>query len=205
MGQGQAISTLGRGYFLYGDKSYVKAMYRGLLPFTVSSEHGGVRAMFMDKYVWYEEYPTIPSSFVLNGFIFSLFGLNDFKSLLEDKFKFNTTEKISDDVLKPFEEIGVNLKEAYRLVCELREEGLNSLKAMLPLYDGGSRTFYDLRHFVFKIQPNVARWDYHTAHLSQLAMLVSITGDPIFERYLTYWRGYLKGKVAPHNWNFYVR
>lgn len=184
---------------MYGDKAYIKAMSRGLLPFTIASEHGGVRAVFMNKYVWYEEYPTIPSSFVLNGFIFSLFGLYDFKALLDDEFKLNTTKTLPDQVAKAFKAIDVDLPETYQLACKLLDDGLNSLKAMLPLYDGGSRTFYDLRHFVFKIPPNVARWDYHTTHLSQLAMLISITDDPIFKRYYNAWYGYMKGKVAAHN------
>lgn len=40
---------------------------------------GGVRTYFPGGFVWYEEYPTTPSLFVLNGFIYSLLGLYDLK------------------------------------------------------------------------------------------------------------------------------
>ena len=53
--------------------------------------------------------------------------------------------------------------------------GINSLKHMINLYDTGTRTFYDLRHLINPIvNPNVARWDYHALHVSQLNYLVDI-------------------------------
>ena len=201
MGQGQAMSLMVRAYFSFGRSGYVKALSQALKPFTVTSEDGGVKAIFMNKYVWYEEYPTTPSSFVLNGFIFSLFGLYDYKALLEDKFKLNTTIPVPDAIKQEFQVLGVDLEKDYKLVSQLLDEGITSLKAMLPLYDGGSRTFYDLRHFMLKMPPNIARWDYHLVHVNQLSLLNSMSIDPIFERYYKYWLGYMKGKFAPHNWS----
>ena len=52
--------------------------------------------------------------------------------------------------------------------------GLESLQALLPLYDSGSGTFYDLRHFTMKTAPKGARWDYHSTHVNQLLALHSI-------------------------------
>ncbi|GFS06154.1 D-glucuronyl C5-epimerase [Elysia marginata] len=78
MGQGQAMSALVRAYNLTGDRKYLVAAERALYLFTLGSEEGGVRARFMGQLDWYEEYPTVPtSSFVLNGFIFSMMGLYD--------------------------------------------------------------------------------------------------------------------------------
>ena len=75
--------------------------------FNISSSGGGVRAVFMDKYEWYEEYPTNPPTFILNGFMYSLLGLYDLKS------------------------VSVKLKaEVWRLYLYL--SGLISLEAMLP-------------------------------------------------------------------------
>ena len=199
MGQGQSMSLLSRAYFASGNRDYIRSLSHALKPFTVTSEKGGVKAVFMKQYVWYEEYPTTPSSFVLNGFIFSMMGLHDYKSLLEDKFKLNTSLPLSSKVEDQFMSIGVSLKEDYKLVSKLYDDGMTSLKAMLPLYDAGTRTFYDLRHFMLKIPPNVARWDYHMVHVNQLAMLTSLSDDPIFKRYYNYWYGYTKGKFAPHN------
>ena len=75
--------------------------------FNISSTDGGVKAVFMDKFEWYEEYPTNPSTFILNGFMYSLLGLYDLKS------------------------VSVKLKaEVWRLYLYL--SGLISLEAMLP-------------------------------------------------------------------------
>ena len=59
----------------------------------------------------YEEYPTTPPLFVLNGFIYSLFGLYDLAQLGEGEMKV-TAQKLYD-------------------------EGMKSLKVMLPLFDSG--------------------------------------------------------------------
>lgn len=129
--------------------------------------------MFMNKHDWYEEYPTTPSSFVLNGFMYSLIGLYDLK-----------------------ETAGEKLGKEARL---LYERGMESLKAMLPLYDTGSGTIYDLRHFMLGIAPNLARWDYHTTHINQLQLLSTIDESPIFKEFVKRWKSYLKGSRAKHN------
>ena len=167
-------------------------------PFTLPSNKGGVRAVFMEKYPWYEEYPVTPSLFVLNGFLYSLIGLYDFKTLIEDEFFHN--RNISQAILESFKDThDVDLQASYELVSRLYNEGITSASKMLPLFDGGSRTFYDLGHFSQGVQPNVARWDYHAVHLAQLALIMTISDDPVFERFYQYWQGYTKGKVAGHN------
>lgn len=68
------------------DRRFLEAANRALGPFTrlvksdtSDSNNCGVRAHFLDQssLPWFEEYPVIPSVFVLNGFIFSLIGLYD--------------------------------------------------------------------------------------------------------------------------------
>ncbi|XP_071872776.1 D-glucuronyl C5-epimerase [Bombus fervidus] len=173
MGQGHAISVLARAYYHSGEEKYLQAAIRGLQPFKVSSSKGGVAAIFLSKYVWYEEYPTTPSSFILNGFIYSLIGLYDLKSIATGK----------------------DAVEASRLF----NQGMTSLKNMLTLYDTGSGTTYDLRHFTLKTAPNLARWDYHSTHVNQLLLLNSIDNDPIFTTTAERWIGYMNGKRAAHN------
>ncbi|XP_066295809.1 D-glucuronyl C5-epimerase B-like [Branchiostoma lanceolatum] len=173
MAQGQAMSTLTRAFGRTSDRRYLDAALRGTRPFRVPSENGGVLAVFMDRHRWYEEYPTTPSSFVLNGFIYSLIGLYDLQQ-----------------AAPPGEG-----KEA----AELFAEGMRSLKAMLPLYDTGAGTVYDLRHFMLGIAPNIARWDYHTTHVNLLQLLVSIDPDPVLAGTLRRWVGYTKGRRAKHN------
>ena len=40
---------------------------------------------------------------------------------------------------------------------------------MLPLYDNGKGSNYDLQHFIKRKAPNRARWDYHTVHIQQVS------------------------------------
>lgn len=75
----------------------------------------------LGKFDWYEEYPTKPASFVLNGFIYSLLGLYDLNA--------TAPAHLTKDVQY------------------LYSQGMISLKKMLVLFDTGSGTIYDLRHF----------------------------------------------------------
>lgn len=174
MGQGHAISVLVRAYsHSNGDHRYLKAAIDGAKPFYTPVEEGGVLRHFMDKYTWFEEYPTTPPSFVLNGFIYSLLGLYDL----------NATVPVS----------------ARHQVGSFLEQGMNSLKKMLPLFDTGSGTSYDLRHFTLGVAPNLARWDYHATHVNQLLLLATIDKSAIFEQTAKRWQDYMTGKRAPHN------
>lgn len=178
MGQGHAISLLARAYaHSRGDERYLRAAIAGLRPFRVAAEDGGVVAMFMDKFAWYEEYPTQPASFILNGFIYSLLGLYDLNA--------TTTGAVGGG----FENDA----------GELLEQGLASLRRMLLLFDTGSGTSYDLRHLTLGIAPNLARWDYHVTHVNQLLLLATIDRDPLFAETAKRWQGYMVGKRAPHN------
>lgn len=173
MAQGQAMSTLVRAYKKTLDYKYLSAALRATKIFRIPSAEGGVLAKLWDKIPWYEEYPTTPSSFVLNGFIYSLIGLYDLQTMAGPE----------------------EGREAYQLYTE----GMRSLKTLLPLYDTGSGTIYDLRHLYLHKAPNLARWDYHATHISQLQLLSSIDPDPIFTNFLERWIGYTKGKKAKHN------
>ena len=84
-------------------------------------------------------------------------------------------------------------------------QGLESLAALLPLFDGGSRSYYDLRHVTLSnLPPNIARWDYHALHIYQLHWLSSLTRHEdyarLFKRMAIRWTAYAKGEMAKHNW-----
>lgn len=53
MSQGHAVSLLSRVYYRTGDAAYLKAAKRALYLLDVPSEEGGVRARWMDKYIWW--------------------------------------------------------------------------------------------------------------------------------------------------------
>eukprot|EP00105_Crassostrea_gigas_P007962 XP_011422383.1 PREDICTED: D-glucuronyl C5-epimerase [Crassostrea gigas] len=173
MGQGQAISLLVRAYVASKNKTYLEAAGKALDIFDIPSSKGGVLAKFLNSFDWYEEYPTTPSSFVLNGFIYSLIGLYDLQQM--------ATSPVSEKA------------------GELYNNGMRTLKAMLPMFDSGTGTFYDLRHITAGLAPNRARWDYHKVHIKQLYLLVQLDSDPLFKDTLQRWKGYMKGNIAPHN------
>jgi hypothetical protein len=176
MGQGLCISFLTR-LAAIGDVlpevsslDLLDAAEKALNPFTVPVSEGGVRAMLFDRFPWYEEYPTNPSSFVLNGFVYAILGPYDFA-------EYTGSEKA---------------REIYRA-------GIESLKIALPLYDLGRCTAYDLTHVTTgKFSPNIARQSYHFIHVQLLSVLNLLEGgnfDDVVER----WHLYLKGWGAKHN------
>jgi heparosan-N-sulfate-glucuronate 5-epimerase len=76
MAQGVAMSFLTRAFRVTGDARYLTAAARALAPFARSTRRGGVVADLAGE-PWYEEYPSVVPSHVLNGFMFSLIGLYD--------------------------------------------------------------------------------------------------------------------------------
>lgn len=163
MGQGHAISLLTRFYFHFKKEKYINAAAKALDLFDIDSSEGGVKAYFMNdsKFAWYEEYPTQPYSlFVLNGFLYSMFGVYDFISVCD---KYSPMSRSS------------MLQIYFEKAKIIFQNGLRSLQRMLSSYDTGTRSFYDLRHLSNpKVNPNVARWDYHMLHVSQLSFLINI-------------------------------
>uniref|UniRef100_A0AAV2J8F3 heparosan-N-sulfate-glucuronate 5-epimerase n=1 Tax=Knipowitschia caucasica TaxID=637954 RepID=A0AAV2J8F3_KNICA len=190
MAQGQAMSTLVRAFLLTREHRYLSSALRALGPFRIPSAQHGVKAVFMNKYDWYEEYPTSPSSFVLNGFIYSLLGLYDLSETAGERGGGGGGGAGGG---------GGGEAGGASEAAELFRRGMASLKAMLPLFDTGSGSIYDLRHLVLGSAPNLARWDYHTTHINQLQLLASIDDAAIFKDVLRRWKGYLKGVRAKHN------
>ncbi|XP_040567841.1 D-glucuronyl C5-epimerase [Lepeophtheirus salmonis] len=175
MAQGHGLSLLSRAFIYTKDRKYLEAAKKALSLFSLPSSKGGFRAVFLDTYVWYEEYPTKPSSFVLNGFMYSLFGLYD---------------------------LSVIQKE-YNQALSLYEEGIHTLMEMIHLFDVGYRTVYDLRHFTMKVPPKLARWDYHSTHINLLYALSSVQNDSkVQEKMIEIadrWVQYMLGFHSEHN------
>lgn len=173
MAQGQAISLLCRMYLASKDSIYLETAIKALNLFYVNSTDNGIRTYFLDRYVWYEEYPTVPSSFVLNGFMYSLFGLFDLKMTCQRR-------------------------ECQRAAA-LYDDGIKSLKKLIPLFDTGSGSVYDLRHVSLGSAPNLARSDYMAVHINQLMFINTIENDLLLQTTAKRWVSYTKGKRAPHN------
>uniref|UniRef100_A0A158R5R0 Heparosan-N-sulfate-glucuronate 5-epimerase n=1 Tax=Syphacia muris TaxID=451379 RepID=A0A158R5R0_9BILA len=171
MAQGQALSVLTRAYKQLNDSIFLDIAGRALKIFEMVSSEGGVLNKIFDN-IWYEEYPTVPGTYVLNGFMYALIGLYDFSQ---------TPSALAPKAKKLF------------------NEGVRSLELILPLYDTGSGTMYDLRHITLKMAPNLARWDYHAVHIYLLKWLSGITNISFFSEVADRWIDYAHGKKAKHN------
>ena len=189
MGSGHAMSVLTRAFRKSGDEKFIKAAINAISPFKKYTHEGGLKASFLDTYDWYEEYPTTPNSFVLNGFMYSLLGLYDLWQTLEEYINVIDISEFNDEPVNDAK--------------NLFEQGIESLVALLPLYDTGSGTTYDLRHFTMGGPPKLARWDYHSTHVNLLFALSTICDD-VKQRDTMIttadrWHKYMIGQKADHN------
>lgn len=81
MAQGECISFYLRMYQLLGDDKYLKTAWKAYQFLDLDVKEGGVKRIDQDGNLWYEEYPSEPPSYVLNGFIYTMFGLYDLFSV----------------------------------------------------------------------------------------------------------------------------
>jgi heparosan-N-sulfate-glucuronate 5-epimerase len=116
MAQSQVASVLLRAYQIEKRKELQEMARKAMATFYIpAGEPGGVRYVGSDGDVWFEEYVTDPPAHVLNGFIFSLFGLNEFARVTSD-----------------------------HMAWQAWDEGIRTLERKLHLYDTGYWSRYDL-------------------------------------------------------------
>lgn len=84
MTQGECISAFVRAWKLTGDSEFVKGARKALELLCRPIEDGGP-AIYDGENLFLEETPEIPRSSILNGWIFTLFGLYDFWLAFGDK------------------------------------------------------------------------------------------------------------------------
>lgn len=156
--QGQSISLLTRFYNENKDHNLLIICQKALKSFDLRVEEGGVLNDFHGHFI-YEEYPTVPASYTLNGFIYSLFGLYDL-------YKTSNNERA---------------KEKFEI-------GIKTLKKILPLYDDSKMTYYDLGHYTSPLRKPRQNSKYHIIHIKLLQNLNSILKDEYFDFYINKWR-----------------
>lgn len=160
MVQGEGISVLVRGFFLTNNQTFLDCAQKALEPFKRLPEHQGVLDYFYDL-PFYEEYPTQTPSLVLNGFMFSLFGLYD---------------------------LSKTSHRAFKMSAQLFDAGYNTLIKLLPLYDGGFSSRYDLSHITAAPRNNNKNPFYHSIHVNQLMAMNSIRHSSVLDFYIQEWR-----------------
>jgi hypothetical protein len=152
--QSRGISILLRAYQLTGNKAYAELAEKALVPFTKPVEEGGVTA-FTEWGPFYEEYTSGVPTLVLNGKIFALCGLYDFVRVFPEN----------------------------KLARKLFDDGVETVKNILPQYNMGFWSRYNLCEAPWYPKVDPATIQYQKLHVSQLKMLYQLTGEKTFDIY----------------------
>lgn len=116
-GQGVGLSVLSRAYQISKDQKYIILAEKVLNSFNLDYKKGGILCIDGNEDYWYLEYPSNPPAYVLNGFIFGLFGIYDYWRISN-----------SPKALRYF------------------RRGIRTLKKNLHKYDKGYWSAYDLEY-----------------------------------------------------------
>ena len=149
--QSRALSILLRGFQLSGDLRYARLAERALIPFTRPVEQGGVTA-HTPWGPFYEEYPAGMPTLVLNGKIFALCGLYDFVRVFPQEV----------------------------LARRLFDEGIETLIRILPEYDLGFWSRYNLCRAPWYPEIDPSTVSYQHLHALQCEFLGRLTGRQLF-------------------------
>lgn len=166
MDQGLALSVFYRAYKLTGDESYVEAGNR-VLDFLQVPFPGGPMNTLSDLD------PT------LNGYIWideylatpNVYTLNGYMFALLGLYDWSRVSTVARGLF---------------------EQGVASLEKMLPYFDVGSFSTYDLS-YITNPQPDGPHFGqgYHGLHIAQLKALYSVTGAEIFDSTARRWLSYV--------------
>lgn len=162
MAQGQIISLFSRMYYVTEDEKYLQGAKLAMTPLKVNVEDGGLCADFFG-HPYYEEYPTIPSTYTLNGFMFTLLGLHDLYSISGDE----------------------QAKQLY-------DNGIETLEYCLPFYDSTGISLYHLGHIMDKNLPLHYAERYHIIHVGLLRILNRFENNATLMYYADRWAKYVE-------------
>ncbi|ADK15739.1 MULTISPECIES: D-glucuronyl C5-epimerase family protein [Clostridium] len=174
MSQGQALSVFTRAHHLTKDSKYINAGQRVLKYLLTPVSEGGVMDNLgaldksLEDKIFFQQYVGKTSTYTLNGYIFTLIGLYDWSS-----------------VHCPQNIYYSNVAKRYW------NKGLLSLKYILPYYDIGNFTSYDLYHIIKNGPPSSSDF-YHCIHIEEMNVLYNITGDEYYKDIRNMWMSYVK-------------
>lgn len=172
MAQGQALSALSRAFLVTNDIRYLEAGNRALEYLVTPVEDGGVMDTLKDlnesleDYIIFEEYLSNPASYTLNGYMFTLLGLYDWSNI-------NQTNTYHQDKARNY-----------------FMKGNKTLIGILPYFDIGGFTAYDLGYITHNKKPHIGV-GYHAVHIELLHSLFSITNLEHYKYYENLWRSYV--------------
>ena len=169
--QSRAISILLRAWQITGESKYLDLASKALIPFTFSIEQGGVAVDLTEDMAFYEEYVAQKPTRVLDGAIFSLFGVYDFIRATQ----------------------GVNgLQESHNLALEIFRKGIQGLKYWLPRFDMGYWVYYNRCEIDGYPQNDPCTIGYLRLVSTQLEIMAYLSNETIFKNYSIKFKSYLK-------------
>lgn len=164
MAQGQVLSVLARKYMMDGGEEIREAGNTALDFLRVPASEGGPFTTLKDldeslsDYIFFQEYVTDPNVYTLNGFMFTLLGLYDWHKATG-----------SDDA------------------WELYTGGLDTLEKILPYYDLGHLSAYDLSYITHNRKKPHLSAGYHAIHIQLLKALYSVTINQSVKKHMEMW------------------
>jgi hypothetical protein len=176
MAQGLGISALIRANAIRPDVRYTRAIAKTRATFDRDWSLGGVgswQRLGTKRYLVYEEYMTPYSRHTLNGWMFAMAGLHEAAVYLGDR--------------------------TAKAALDRDDRGIAALKALLPYYDTGSWSTYNLERLDGNVHGWRAKRHYHELHIRQLRWFAKITGDPFFAKYANRFQAYLDACIAASN------
>lgn len=153
--QSRGISILLRGYQLTQNTKYCEMAEKALIPFTIPVSEGGV-TQHTKWGPFYEEYTAEIPTLVLNGMIFSLFGVYDFTRVFPEN----------------------------KLSLKIFNDGIQTIINILPEYDLGYWSRYNLCQADWYPQVDPATITYQILHITQLKLLFKLCKKKIFMEYI---------------------
>lgn len=100
--QGKAISFYLRMYELFDNNDYLETAKKAYRFLKLNKDQGGVRRIDENGYLWFEEYPSETPSYVLNGFVYAVFGIYD-------AYKLNIDAQAEEDYLSCLKTLNDNI------------------------------------------------------------------------------------------------
>ncbi|QCI13294.1 hypothetical protein E6B08_18825 [Pseudomonas putida] len=164
MAQGLAMSVLARAYTFDKRQDYLDAGNKALDFLMVPVSHGGPLSSMagldpsLNNYIFFEEYIGDRGIYTLNGYMFTLIGLYDWWSV-------TGSEKAH---------------EAF-------QEGMKTLVKILPYYDFGGSSSYDLTFRTYGREKPHYNIRYHSTHIYLLNNLYSITKNKTLKEFSEHW------------------
>ena len=166
--QSRALSILLRAWQITKLEHYKNLAIKALVPYTFDISDGGVKCGHQNQII-YEEYVAEKPTRILDGAIFSLFGLYDAQRALH----------------------GYDSK-AYDLAHSLIEKGIIGLVYWLPKYDMGYWVYYNRCEIKGYPKNDPCTIGYLKLVSSQLKILHSLSKNDTFKSYSLKFESYLK-------------